>query len=293
VTGEFVSDSARVSYGERFLQPNGEAIGSTNGLKRLAEEAIQLDRTIRQKAKTLRRDCAELGALLAKMRDLWRYLPNKKFRTFEQYVTGALGEPMSRSRVYELVTAHMLTEGENPIPAQEVEQMGIKRATEVARLRPEQRTPEIREMAKTEPVMAVRNKVQAVLNQELPPDEQKPMLKLLAINLPEETVQRFETLMEVMVYMEGIRDGDNTQTMRAKAFNAMLWSTEQYLAPELAQADKLRKASEGVYDSPAASAQEDFPEEEENEFPDDEQAQGRLYDEGTSTGSTDQREGNR
>ena len=243
-----------------------------NGQQNLEQQAVQLDRKIRAKAKTLHTDITELGALLARIKDrhLWQYLPGQKFRTFQQYATAALGQAISRSRLYESVTAHMLTEGENPIPAEEVKQMGIKRAVEVSRLAPEQRTPEIREMAKTEPVMVVRNKVQAVLNQELPADEQKPMLKLLAINLPEETVQRFETLMEVMVYMEGIRDGDNTQTMRAKAFNAMLWSTEQYLAPELAQAEKLRKASEGAYDSPAASAQEDFPEEEEDhEFPDD------------------------
>jgi len=244
-----------------------EGLQPMNGQQNLEQQAVQLDRKIRAKAKTLHTDVTELGALLARMKDrhLWQYLPGQKFRTFQQYATAALGQAISRSRVYELVTAHMLTEGENPIPAKEVEQMGIKRAVEVARLRPKQRTPEIREMAKTAPVMAVRNRVQAVLNLDLPKDKQNPMLQLLAINLPEETVERFENLMEVMVYLEGIRDGDNTQTMRAKAFDTMLWSTEEYLAPELAQAMKLKKASEGIHDSPAASAQEDFPEEEEED----------------------------
>jgi len=125
-------------------------------------------------------------------------------------------------------------------------------------------------MAKTEPVMAVRNRVQAVLNQTLPPTEQKPAQKLLAINLPEDYVLQFEQLMAVGIYMEGIRDGDDTQTMRAKVFHAMLISFEQYMAPELAEALKLKKATEGIHDSPAARAQEDFPDEDEDhEFPDD------------------------
>jgi hypothetical protein len=250
---------------------NGTALCTTEGLKGLAEEAVQLDRSIRVKAKTLRRDCAELGALLARMRDLWRYLPGKKFRSFEEYATAALGESMSHGRAYALISAHMLTEGPYAIPAKEVQLMGIKRAVEVARLSPQQRTPEIVQAAVTEPVMAVRNKVQAMLNQELPKDEQKPMLKLLAINLPEEHVTQFEQLMEVGVWMEGIRDGDNTQTMRAKVFHAMLVSFEEYYAPELCEALKLMKAQGGMHDSPAAEAQEDFPEEEgSRDFEDDE-----------------------
>ena len=98
-----------------------------NGEQDLPQQAVQLDRTIRQKVKTLHRDCAELGGLLAKMRDLWRYLPGKKFRSFEAYATNALGESMSRSRVYELITAHLLTEGPHGIAAGTVARMGIEK----------------------------------------------------------------------------------------------------------------------------------------------------------------------
>ena len=253
-----------------------EGLQSMNGQQKLAQQAKQIDHRIRAAVKTLRKSFMELGALLARMKDrhLWQYLPGKKFRSFEEYATAALGESISRSRVYELVTTHMLTEGENPIPGQEVERMGIKRAAEVAKLRPEQRTLEIREMAKTEPVVVVRNKVQAVLNQELPKDEQKPMLKLVAINVPEAYAAEFEEDMEVGTYMEGIRDGDSTQSMRSKVFHAMLIAFREYYAQELSAALKLMKAQGGVHDSPAAEAQEDFPEpdEEGNMFPDDEQA---------------------
>ena len=251
---------------------NVEAVGSTHGLKRLVEEAKQLDREIRAAVRALGKSYTELGARLARMKErhLRQYLPGKKYKSFEEYATAALGQAISRSRGYELVTAYMLTTGENPIPAQEVDQMGIKRAVEVARLRPKQRTPEIREMAKTEPVVVVRNKVQAILNADLPADEKKPMLKLVAINVPEAYAAEFEEDMEVGIYMEGIRDGDNTQTMRHKVFQAMLIAFREYYALELAEALKLMKAEAATHDSPAAEAQEHFPEDEEgHDFSDD------------------------
>jgi hypothetical protein len=253
----------------------------------LAEQAIQFDRQIKAAVLVARRSVTDLGGLLAQMREsrLWEHLP-RHYRGWEDYARSVLGSG-GHSILHETLAAFSLTKGAHAIPSEDLNRMGVKRGAQLARLAPEQRTPEIREMAKTEPVMAVRNKVQAVLNQDLPADEQKPMLKLLAINLPEEYVQEFERLMEVGVHMIGIRDGDNTQTMRAKVFHSMLVSFREYMAPELAEALKYMKAKRGLDDSPAASAQ-DFPEEEkENEFPDDEQAQGRLYDEGTSTGSTD------
>jgi hypothetical protein len=256
-----------------------EGLQPMNGQQNLAQQAKQIDQRIRAAVKTLRKSCTELGALLARMKDrhLWQYLPGKKFRSFEEYATAAMGQAISRSRGYELVTAYMLTTGENPIPAQEVEQMGIKRAVEVARLRPKQRTPEIREMAKTEPVMVVRNKVQAILNADLPKDEQKPTLKLLAINLPEEYVTDFEELIELLGHTDGARDGDSTQAIRAKAFKLMLIGASEYWAQELAAVMREMKAEAATHDSPAAEAQADFPDsdEEGNVFPDDEQAHTR------------------
>jgi hypothetical protein len=292
-TDENVSDCEPFSYGKKFStacplsgnlqlkrrvqmmtkkRSNGVALRTT---KDLAEEALQLDRKIRAKAKTLHRDFTELGALLAGMRDLWRYLPGNKYKSLEEYATAALGESMSRSRVYELVTAYGLTAGPHAIPAGTVARMGIKKASELARVEPSERTPELVRTAVEQSLPVVRRAVQAKLNETLPSDEQKPMLKLLAINLPEEYVDEFEELMEVMVYMEGIRDGDKTQTMRHKAFHAMLQATYEYWAPELAEALKLKRAKEGL--NPAATAAQDCPDEDGDlDFSDDEQAQLQL-----------------
>ena len=72
------------------------------------------------------------------------------------------------------------------------------------------------------------------------------MLKLLAIDLPEELVREFEEDMEIGMFMEGIRDGDNTQSMRAKVFHGMLIAFREYYALELAEALKLMEAEAGI-----------------------------------------------
>jgi hypothetical protein len=120
-------------------------------------------------------------------------------------------------------------------------------------------------MAKSEPVMAVRNKVQAILNADLPKEEQKPMLKLLAINLPEDYVTEFEEVIELLGHTDGARDGDSTQAIRAKAFKLMLIGAEEYWAQELSAVMVQMKAEAGIHDSPAGEAQEDpdFPDEDD------------------------------
>jgi hypothetical protein len=261
----------KMTKAKMALKGNGLAAG--NGRDNLVKQARarDLDQQIRAKRKEVDPPLIELGRLMARMREseLWKYLPIR-YHGWEDYFNDVMG-PRSRSTIHEIAAAFSLTEGSNPIPPEDVIRMGRKKAAQIARLKPEQRTPEIREMAKTEPVMVVRNRVQAVLNQELPADEQKPMLKLLAINLPEELVLQFEELMEDGIWMVGIRDGDDTQTMRAKVFGTMLISFQEYMAPELAEGMKHRKAKEGIHDSPAASAQEDSPEEDEgHDFSDDE-----------------------
>ena len=213
---------------------------------------------------------SELARRVAELRDndLWKHITNRsgtpRFHRWTEVAKCLFGGKSDR-KYYELIDCHSLTQGDAAIPAEEVQQYGIKRAVEVARLKPEQRTTEIREMAKTERVMVVRNRVQQILNQDLPKDEQKPMLKLLAINLPEEMVAEFEELMEVLGYTDGARDGDTTQAIRVKAFNLLLIAGREYWSMELAQAMKLMKAEAAAHDSPAEEAQED------EDFPDDEE----------------------
>lgn len=232
----------------------------------LRTEANQLFEEALRQSRQVTADISALGRQLARLRDhdLWKNISDQKgvprFRRWTE-VSECLFGPMARRKCYELINSSSLTVGENAVSPEDVKKMGIKRAAELARLPPSQRSLEIISVAKTEPVMAVRNKVQRILNQGLPKDEQKPMLKLLAINLPEDIVADFEEIMEVGVYMDGIRDGDNTQTMRAKVFNCMLIAMREYYAAELSEALQRMRAEAGKDVSPAAEAQDwdDFP----------------------------------
>jgi hypothetical protein len=232
-------------------------------------EANMLFKEALQKSREATEDMLELGRLLKRLqhRDLWRHITENGVQRFRQWseLAECVFPSISRRKCYELINAFSLTHCENSIAPDTVRKMGVKRASEVARLPASLRTPEIIALATTKPVMLVRNRVQQILNQHLPKDEQKPMLKLLAINLPEEYVTEFEELIELLGHTDGARDGDSTQTIRYKAFKLMLIGAAEYWAQEIGAVLGQMKAEAAIHDSPAGEAQEnpDFPDEEE------------------------------
>jgi hypothetical protein len=118
--------------------------------------------------------------------------------------------------------------------------MGIKRAYEVSRLTPAQRTADIITLAMTQPVPTVRNAVQAILNQELPKDKQKEPGQSFVRMLTPTIIERYEALEERAVWMEGICDHDPTLTAKQKVFLAMIVNFETNFIGELEEADERR-----------------------------------------------------
>jgi hypothetical protein len=226
-------------------------IESTMDNTKIEVQARQLDHEIRAVVLDARKSFVKLGQLIAKMRErqLWTHLLDRegkqKYRSLEDYVMSAVG-PMARGKYFQIIAAHSLTEGENAIPATTVERMGPVKAAEVARLEPKDRTPDIIEAATKEPVGVVRNKVQAKLNESLPLEETREPTRLVSINLAESVANAFEDLIELMTFMAGIRDSDNSQTMRTKAVGAMIIATQNYFSEELAVAEKYKAAQEGI-----------------------------------------------
>jgi hypothetical protein len=183
------------------------------------------------------------------MRDsgLWHYLVDPqgkpKYSSLEQYVNAVLG-PMASSRYFELVAAHSLTQGENPIPKETVQKLGLKKAAELARLEPLQRTAELLAEATRAPVSKVRRLVQERLNSDLPPDEQREVLMPFMRMLLPETIDLFEEIEEDGVWLEGIRDGDRRVSLRAKLYHAIAVFFLEAHAEELAEGRKFRLAYE-------------------------------------------------
>jgi hypothetical protein len=148
--------------------------------------------------------------------------------------------------------------------------MGIKKASELARVDPSERTPELVRTALEQTLPAVRRAVQERINAHLLPDEQREMTQLFAINLPDSIIEEVEEYLEVAIWMEGVRDGDSTMTMRQKAFGMLVVAAREYFALELADALQYKKARDAKENAATSQATE---EEEGHDFPDEE----RMY----------------
>src|SRR6266436_577951 len=133
--------------------------------ERLQQEARELDEEIRGIIRETRQSFLRLGQSIVKMRDkqLWPHLldpqANRKYDSLEAYVMSVMG-PMARGKYFQIVAAHTLTEGENAIAPKVVEQMGIVKAAQIARLSPKDRDPDIIESALNDTVPIVKQKVE-------------------------------------------------------------------------------------------------------------------------------------
>ena len=222
--------------------------------------AERLDREIQSDLKSMDvvtiQTMTRVAERLTRMRDeqLWKYLGFRRFADYVKHVHSKLAK--SRSKLFNLLAAHALTTGVNPIDPEIVEKMGQKKAVELSRLAPHQRTPEVVRTAVEQPLSKVRNIVTAKLNEELPPDEQKPMVEMFTAMLPLEVCTDLEALLDVMEYMDGVRDGDTTWTLRQKAIYALIEAGRNYWQDEIVKAREYKAALEGMEASPAAGAQE-------------------------------------
>ena len=191
--------------------PKGEVLPPAKDKQALTATAKQLDTDIRRECALVQRSITKLAEMLAQMREreLWKYLrdPLHKgaYKRFEEYAQAALG-PLSRTRVYSLLAIRELSQGPNPIPPETIERR--VKANELARLSPEQRTPDVIKCAVEDTVPMVKQKVQEKLNMARPPEGRKEALILLARNLPPQLIQMIEEIEADGVFMEGVCDGD-------------------------------------------------------------------------------------
>lgn len=188
-----------------------------------------------------------VAARLAKMQtsDLWRDVTTPQHKhgfsdwdTYQSVVCGAIG----RTRFYELLSVHRLSQGEGALAPGLIKQMGISRAVQVSRLPPEKRTPELLEAATNKtPLATIKQTVQGILNSDLPKDRQKEHTVVFVKSLTPEIVARYEELESRGVWMKGICDHDPTLTAKQKLFLAIITNFEANHIEELLEADKRRE----------------------------------------------------
>jgi hypothetical protein len=231
----------------------GEVLPPVNKaeLAKLETRANALDQKLRKRWSEGVTAFLDSAKMLKQMHDeqLHRYVfkPNsrKHFEAFDEYVDDVT-HGMARGKVFELLGIGKLLEGPHALPEEEVAKMPQKSAYELSRLEPQHRTPEIIKAAQEEPVEKVKQRVQEKINMHLPPEDRKEILVLFAINLPPEVRDAIEELLEEMIWMEGIRDGDKSVSLRAKAFMALVANFRANFAVELAEAVHYRETHENA-----------------------------------------------
>ncbi len=215
------------------------------GEKKLQARAEQLDREIRSEWQATKHSLSNMGKMFNQMEhgNLWQHL-KRSYRTFWHYVVDVTGEEMARGKLFQVMRVHGLTEGENAIPAEEVDKMGVTRAYELTKLEPKHRTPDVVKRVAAASIPKAKEIVQERINAELPEKDRKEPLILFSRNLPMSVVTELEELELDAMGMEGIRDGDFTTSQRVKAWTWFILMLRQQFAEELAEGHKYRLAME-------------------------------------------------
>jgi hypothetical protein len=231
----------------------------------LSERAVGLDCQIRTAIKAAQQSISELGSLLAQMKrsELWKHLP-ASYRGFEDYARAVLG-PIAHSTLYDLLAADSLTRGQHGIPPAIVDKLGVKRAAQLARLKPDDRTPAVIKTALNSSLPKTKAVVQAIINIDLPEEDRREATVLFARNLAAATADQMESLEEDGQFMEGIRDGDTSVTLRSKFWYYVCVDFQERHKRELAEGREYREALEATKRQsarPAADNDQDPPERE-------------------------------
>ena len=226
---------------------DGELLPPARDKRELVADAARLDAEIRRECGLVQSSLDRLAKLLTRMHDskLWQYLRDEAhkggFRRFEDYVERVLGS-MGRTKIYDLLAIGRLGCGPNPVSPDTIQKLGRIKAAEIARLAPEERTPEMLKCALEHSVPVVRQRVQETINKTLPPQERRQIGVFWGRYYPAEVIDRFEELEARGCYMEGIRDGDTSVSLRAKFMMAMIANFEANFQEELEEADRYVKA---------------------------------------------------
>src|SRR5438045_9237481 len=72
------------------------------------------------------------------------------------------------------------------------------------------------------------------------------MVEMFTALLPIDVCAELAELLDVMEYMDGVRDGDTTWTLRQKAMHALIIAGREHYGSELEQARMYRAAKESL-----------------------------------------------
>jgi len=204
----------------------------------LVKEATALDQQVREQWKGMKRLARVVGGLFKEIRDreLHKYVPKsgskKGYQRFEEYVSDVTGG-IANSTVWVIMRIHGLTEGPNPVPGHEVDEMPQQNAYELTKLEPGERTVEIVQRAKRTPIKKFQAEIQEMKSAALPLEQRKPALIEVYEKWPLEVVEMFEETVADFSLLPVVRDGDRNLSIRHKAIATILVSARTYAGDEI------------------------------------------------------------
>jgi hypothetical protein len=220
-----------------------------HSVQELTTMAAEHDSNLALAVSQLSQSIVEIGKELAIMQDdklsLYRYVKDPKsdgdnrgcFRSWRDYARFRLGK-MSTSKMYEYLSASMLTHGKKPLNSHDVEELGIKRAAQIARLPESKRTKKLVKEAKEQSVAEVKQAVDELLT---PESERKAHLVPLTLGLPQEVVDLIADVERGGEWLEHVRDNDRTWTLRAKLWHQVWWEFFDNHREELKAAEQFKE----------------------------------------------------
>lgn len=173
------------------------------------------------------------GKVCTEMRnlDLHKYVRKgggrKGYPTFPDWIASVTGNKLSKSSLYMAMGLHKLTEGPNALPPEEVVQMPKDNAYRLSTLEPEQRTPEMVDLAKKSTKEEFPKRFQEKLNEGKPLAEQRvPRVDFFRSWYPD-VKQKFEETIERFTRLPIVRDSDGSLTLQEKAVMAICFAAER------------------------------------------------------------------
>jgi hypothetical protein len=208
--------------------------------KQLSALAKEYDGKLIEAISGFSKNVTEIGKILAAMRDesmcLYRFVYDPRqesavFETWRDYARYRIGK-LSDASLYDYVSAHSLTQGEHALSESTVNKLGIKKAAQLSRLPPELRM-ELLPSAQNASVASVKRSVDSILDEGKPKDEKKERLLPISRSLPQQTIDLIEEIEHDGIWMEGIRDGDKTLSLKAKLWHAIFLNFKANFQAEL------------------------------------------------------------
>lgn len=158
----------------------------------------------------------------------------KGYASFDEYIHDLTEGEVSKTTLYNSITLHKLTQGPNALTEEDVAGMPVQNACLLGRLKPQQRTRELVEAAQKTSKREFPAKVQAKLNENLPPEDQRPIRIDFFRKLHPVVAEKLERTIERFTHLPVVRDGDRELTLQDKAIYAICNAAEQFASEDLA-----------------------------------------------------------